>query len=172
MSRYVASLALLTASIAGCHTVSDFSTSSNTRYVGAVLPADFVLSGIGATAQLCLQFDADHLQDAPGNITTSDGMFRDTPLRPIPQLWHDPLSTFTFGEGRIQNLLYMATPVSDSGMPADVTVVLSLMDGGGVEARLVRGAPPVAPPNASSTPPATNLFAVFALTMQPEVCPF
>jgi hypothetical protein len=158
--------------VSACHEVSSFSTGASSRYVGPVIPADFVLSGISSTAQLCLQFDADHIQDLPGTITTSDHLFQSTPLRPIPQLWHDPLSTFTFGEGRIQNLLYIATPTSDAGMPADVTVVISLMDGGGVEVRLVRGAPPVAPPDASSTPPANNLFAVFSLTMQPGACPF
>lgn len=132
------------------------------------MPADFVLSGVSTSAQFCLLLNADHLQDAPGNITTSDGMFRNAALRPIPQLWHDPLSTFNFGEGRIQNLLYIATPATGS----DVTVVLSLMDGGGVEARLVRGAPPAVSADASSTPTPTNLFAVFTLTLQQGVCPF
>jgi hypothetical protein len=153
---------------AGCHDVSSFSTGSGNRYVGPVVPADFVLSGVGSSAQLCLLLDADHLQDAPGSISTSDGMFRGTALRPIPQLWHDPLSTFTFGEGRIQNLLYIATPTQG----ADVTVVLSLMDGGGVEARLVRGAPPAVAADASSTPTPTNVFAVFTLSLQQGVCPF
>jgi hypothetical protein len=171
-SRQLRALILSAPLLTACRDVSSFSTGTGNRYVGPVVPADFVLSGIGSSVQLCLYLDADHLQDAPGNITSSDGTFHATPLRPIPQLWHDPLSTFTFGQGRIQNLLYMAEPAADSGVRVDVTVVISLMEGGSIETRLLRGAPPVVSPGATTTPPATNLFAVFDLTLQPGTCPF
>ena len=71
--------------------------------------AGFVLAGILPNTKLCLTLDTDHLQDAPGAISTDDGLFRKAPLRPIPQIWHDPLSTLTFGEGRLKNLVYVAT---------------------------------------------------------------
>ena len=166
--------------MSACHDVAIFSSGAQT-YVGSVVSASFVLSGVPTNAQLCLTFDASQIQDVPGTITTSDGLFRRTPLRSIPQLWHDPLSTFTFGEGRVQNMLYMAAPapaagdsgsgVAPGGGMGDVMVVLSLMDGGGIEARMIRGAPPAVSADASVSPPGDNLFAVFALTLQPA-CPF
>jgi hypothetical protein len=152
--------------VTGCQSLSSYSTTSTQQYVGCVVPADFVLAGISPTTQLSLTLDANNLQTQPGTLSTSDGRFQSTPMRPIPQLWNDPLSTFNFGEGRTKNLVYMATPSLDAGGPGDVTIVVSLMDGGNVEVRLLRGAPPMEAADASGTPPANNVFAVFPLTLQ------
>ena len=73
-----------------------------------MIDAGFVLAGLQPNTSLCLTLDTDHLQDAPGALSTDDGLFQAALLRPIPQIWHDPLSTFTFGEGRLKNLLYVA----------------------------------------------------------------
>jgi hypothetical protein len=135
-----------------------------------VVPASFVLAGVANDVNLCLTLDTDHLQDGPGTVSTSDGMFEATPLRPIPQIWQDPLSTLNFGEGRLKNMLYMAAPQPDAGNPTDVTVVVSLMDSGNVEVRLVRGAPSVSPDGAGTT--GASIFAVFTLEKQPTACPF
>jgi hypothetical protein len=120
---------------------------------------------------MCLVLDAEHLQDSPGTLTTSDGRFRATTLRPIPQIWHDPLSTLSFGDGRRQNLVYMATPLAASGDTQDVMVVLSLMTEGGVEIRIVRGAPEsdAGAPDAGNPPP---LFGVFTLDRREGSCSF
>jgi hypothetical protein len=160
----------------GCQDLSSYSTDSAKQYVGCVVPADFVLAGVGSSTQLCLTLDAAHLQDNPGTVSSSDGRFQATPLRPIPQIWNDPLSTFNFGQGRTKNLLYMATPLpSEGGLDGvtgggDVTVVLSLMEGGNVEVRLLRGAPPVMSTEASAPRAATNVFAVFPLALQMNGC--
>ena len=155
----------------GCQDLSDYSTTADKQYVGCVVPADFVLAGVSATTELCMTLDANHLQDAPGALTSSDGRFQSTPLRPIPQIWNDPLSSFTFGEGRTKNLLYVATPVGDAG-GGDITVVLSLMSGGSVEVRFLRGAPSVsatdAGPRPSSSP--STVFAVFPLALHHDGC--
>jgi hypothetical protein len=143
----------------GCQDLSSFSTSREQQYVGCVVPADFVLAGVSSTTELCMTLDANELQTAPGTVTSSDGLFQATAMRPIPQLWNDPLSTLNFGQGRTKNLLYMATPASEAGAAGDVTVVVSLMEGGNVEARLVRGAPP-----------GNHVFAVFPLTLQRGGC--
>jgi hypothetical protein len=153
----------------GCQELSDYSTTQGKQYAGCVVPANFVLAGVRATTGMCVTFDADQLQTNPGTITTSDGRFQATPLRPIPQLWNDPLSSFTFGEGRTKNLLYMATPAADAGGGGDVTVVLSLMTGGNVEVRLLRSAPPLGLIDAGG-PSAPNVFAVFPLTLTPNGC--
>lgn len=154
----------------GCQDLSSYSTDAEKQYVGCVVPADFVLAGVGPMTELCLTLDGDHLEDAPGTITSSDGRFQSTPLRPVPQLWHDALSTFTFGEGRTKNLLYMAAPQPDSGGPGDVTAVVSLMSGGSVELRLLRGAPPVGGVDAAASSTPGNVFAVFPLTRKRGGC--
>jgi hypothetical protein len=119
-----------------------------------------------------MTLDANHLQDAPGTLSSSDGRFSATPLRPIPQLWSDPLSTLNFGEGRTKNLLYMATPAADGGAEPDVTAVVSLMSGGGVELRLLRGAPPVDAGRSDAAPLSIGgpVFGVFPLSLQDGTC--
>jgi hypothetical protein len=160
--------------LAACRDLSGFTTSPNDHYQGVVVDADFVRAGIDAGTSLCLTIDADHLQDAPGEISTDDGRFRSTPLRPIPQVWHDPLSTLSFGEGRLKNLVYVvaaSTPFAD-GQTGDAFAVVSLMQSGGVEVRLLRGAPPVAGDGGAALPPPSNLFAVFPLSRQKGPCSF
>jgi hypothetical protein len=151
--------------IVGCRDLSRFSTSGD-RFEGAVVPAEFVRSGIDTGTSACLTLDTDHLQDSPGTLSTSDGRFAATPLRPIPQLWHDSLSTLSFGEGREKNLLYVATPSPDAGDNGDVMVVVSLMTSGNVEVRLLRGAPNAAAPSGAS------LFGVFQLDRREGKCSF
>lgn len=164
----VASMGML-----GCRDISRFSSHGD-RFQGGVAKGSFVRSGIGELSEMCLTLDTDHLQDAPGAITTSDGRFQNTALRPIPQLWHDPLSTLTFGDGRIQNLVYAAAPAAGdagAGEAQDVLVVLSLMQGGHVEARLLRGAPQTdagAPPLGT----ASAVFGVFTLDRRSGPCAF
>ncbi len=161
-------LPVLAFAAAACRDVGRYSTKSD-HYEGEIVKGSFVRSGLAEDARLCLVLDADHLQDGPGSITSSDGRFRATPLRPIPQLWHDPLSTLSFGEGRRQNLVYVASPMAEGGESGDITVVVSLMTEGGVEIRMMRGAPQAdgaAPP---TTPP---LFGVFTLERREGSCSF
>jgi hypothetical protein len=157
-------------SAVACQDLGNYSTTATAQYAGCVVPAGFVLSGMSPTAALCLTLDAQNLQTSPGTLTSSDGRFVSTPLRPIPQIWNDPLSTLTFGEGRVKNLIYAATPVTDGQAEGDVMVVVSLMNGGNVEVRLLRGAPPLGAADGSSGPTAPNVFAVFPLTMQSGTC--
>jgi hypothetical protein len=123
---------------------------------------------------MCLTIDTDQLQTAPGSLSTDDGLFHKTPFRPIPQFWQDSLSTLNFGEGRIQNVMYVATANATDGGPAgDVVVIISFMIGGNVEVRILRGAP--AMPNAGPPPGApTSLYGIFSLSLSPgpSACPF
>jgi hypothetical protein len=157
----------------GCRDISRFSSHGD-RFQGGVVKGSFVRSGIGELTEMCVTLDTDHLQDSPGTLTTSDGRFSSTPLRPIPQLWHDPLSTLNFGDGRIQNLVYAVSPLTlDAGAAEaqDVLVVLSLMQGGHIEARLLRGAPQTdagPPPLGAASP----MFGVFTLNRRPGPCAF
>jgi hypothetical protein len=144
----------------GCHDLSRFSNDGD-HYQGYIVGGDFVRAGFDATTQLCLVLDASQLQVAPGTITSSDGRFASTALRTIPQIWHDPLSTLSFGEGRLQNLVYVATPIADADVGGDVFVVVSLMQSGAVEVRILRGAP-VNDGGAGAA--SGNVFGVFSLS--------
>jgi hypothetical protein len=171
--RAALSLGTAVTIFAGCRDLSSFNTGHGS-FTGPAVPASFVLAGIDAGTSLCLTLDTDHLQDAPGDISSSDGRFSGVPLRPIPQIWQDPLSTLTFGEGRLKNLIYVAaasTPFDD-GNGNDVFFVLSLMQSGDVEVRMIRGAPSLAVDGAAAAPPGGNLFAVFDLTRQPGPCTY
>lgn len=162
--------ATLLALVPACRDLSRFS-SGDDHFEGSVVDGAFVRSGVEPAVRMCLTLDTDHLQDAPGSLTTSDGRFRGTPLRPIPQIWHDPISTLSFGEGRERNLVYAATPErSGSAGPvtvspteaSDAMVVVSLIQSGDVEVRVIRGAPPSA----------GSLFAVFPLKRKRGTCSF
>jgi hypothetical protein len=176
--------AMLAASLLACHDLSSFASGSGGYYEGPVVGAGFVKTGLG-DSRMCLTVDTTQLQTAPGAISTNDGLFHRTPLRPIPQLWQDPLSTLTFGEGRIQNALYVARgapqsdgaagaeagPTGPGGQGGDVFVVISFMVAGDIEVRLLRGAPPMAgDEDAGSGPP--DLFGVFVLSRGTGTCPY
>lgn len=163
----------IVAASTGCHDVSNFSTAGG-HYDGPVIQADFVRAGVGSATMACLTIDADHLQDAPGAISTSDGRFQAVPLRPIPQIWHDPLSTLSFGEGRLRNLLYVATASVSfgDGQGDDVLVVVSLMQAGDVEVRLIRGAPNLPTEGGPAPSAGSSVFAVFDLTRKSGSCSY
>lgn len=157
----------------GCRDVARFSSDGDS-FQGEIVKGSFVRSGLAEDVTLCLTLDTKRLQEAPGTLTTSDGRFQATALRPIPQIWHDPLSTLSFGDGRVQNLVYAASPLSgEAGAEEaqDVMVVVSLMQTDHVEVRLLRGAPQidaVAPPPGVASP----MFGVFNLLRQPGPCAF
>jgi len=175
----------------GCRESSARYSNHGDHFEGSVVKGSFVRAGIADDARMCVTLDGERLQDAPGSVTTSDGRFRATPLRPIPQIWHDPLSTMSFGDGRVQNLVYVATPNAEIGpggavatSSEDVLVIVSLMHDGALEVRVLRGAPGadagasasdggvgaggLAVPRASSPP----LFGVFALGRREGACAF
>jgi hypothetical protein len=162
------------ACVLACHDLSSFSTASGGSYEGPIESARFVRAGLPGSSRMCLTIDTDHLQDAPGTLSTSDGLFAKTPLRSIPQLWQDPLSTLSFGEGRIQNAVYVAHGNAADGGAAsgggDVFVVISFMVSDAVEVRLLRGAPSSGGGPAPAGPP--SLFGVFSLKRASGACTY
>jgi hypothetical protein len=164
-------LLALASGAAACRDLSSYSTGGGS-FEGQVVAADFVRAGIGAATRLCLTLDASHLQDAPGALSTDDGLFHDAPMRTIPQIWQDPLSTLAFGEGRVKNLVYVVTTTTEAGPGRDVFAVVSLMQSGNVEVRLLQGAPAGPIDGATPQPNAGNLFAVFQLQRQSTPCSY
>jgi hypothetical protein len=182
LARTAIVAALSGASALACHDVSDFSTVNGGVYEGSITGASFVRTGIGETVKMCLTIDANNLQSAsPGSVSTSDGLFHSTRLRSIPQVWSDPLSTLSFGEGRIQNVLYVAYGnagdggareggVAEATASGDVFVVVSFMVSGSVEVRLLRGAPDAPEAGVGVAPP--QVFGVFTLSRKSGTCSF
>lgn len=155
--------------VSGCRDLSRFSTAGGGTYQGAIAEGAFVRSGFAGDTKVCLTLDTDHLQDNPGTIATSDGRFKSEQLRPIPELFHDPLSTLNFGEGRVKNFVYVARPSGDSLDTSDVTVVVSLLQSSDIEVRMLRSAPM---DGDAGKGPANRLFGVFALSKGSDACSF
>jgi hypothetical protein len=69
------------------------------------------------------------------------GHFRHSKLEVIPNLTHDALSQYDFpGGGRLRNYILMArfdSTAANATLPRSATVFLSLMENGGMEARVI-----------------------------------
>jgi hypothetical protein len=159
-------LPALAACLCGCKDISDFSTEPGESYCGSIVQT-LVRDHFLPSVRMRLHLDTDHLQSTPGDISTDDGTFAYTPLRPIPSLKHDLLSTLQFGEGRVRNLLFVAQPTAG----AAALVVISLMENETIEVRVLRGAPP----QDGELPTAeqgAHLYGVFPLTRLHGTCTF
>lgn len=146
---------------AGCKDTSDFTTREGESYCGNVVQGAFVRVGLAPDVTMRMSYDADAATTTPGRVATSDGLLRDAPMRPIAAMFHDPLSTLDFGEGRRKNYLYTADSARGGGT---VTVVVSLMESGKVEVRLLRGA--------VGNDTTTEVFGVFPLERRRGGCGF
>lgn len=174
LSRTAASVAALAVTLLpalvlqGCKDITRFSTGDGEAYCGDIVLGGFVREGFGTGVTMRLHLDTDRLQDAPGVVSTSDGLFVDAPLRPIPQLAHDSLSTLQFGEGRVRNLLFGAQPTEG----ATAYVVISLLENESVEVRVLRGAPAAPGEQPSADEQGPELFGVFPLVRRKGTCGF
>jgi hypothetical protein len=165
---WLSTVAAVSLCLDGCKDISRFTTQPGESYCGTIVPAPFVRGGFRPGVRMRLSLDAEHLSDAPGKLATDDGFFADVELRPIPQLQHDPLSTLQFGEGRTRNLIFGVEPNScDTAL-----AVVSLMDNGDVEVRIVRGAPMSASDAGTSADDSDPLFGLFPLERQKGTCGF
>ena len=170
---------LLVAGVIGlvaCKDLGQYSTAADESYCGKIVAARIVRCGFESSVCMRMTFDGQKAGTAPGTLSTDDGMFVAAPLRVLPELSHDPLLTFTFGEGREKNLLYAATPSDPSRGPTAMAVI-SLMHSGDAEVRLVRGAgsadacDPTPGPDGGPAVDGPPLFGVFApLRRQKGAC--
>ena len=160
-------------SFVGCSDITQFATSSDESYCGQIIPAGFVREGFPPGIRMRFHFDPYKLQQAPGDISTDDSLFVSAPLRPIPQLVHDTLSSLSFGEGAGQSLLYGAQPRDG----AIAFVFVSLLESRDVEVRVLRGAPPTESElddvgATGSVGFGSDLFGVFPLSKKRGTCGF
>jgi hypothetical protein len=159
--------------VSSCKDVTRFSTAPDEKYCGSIIPGPFVRKGFQAGVKMRMSFDADRIWDAPGVISTDDGTLEEAALRPIPALSHDALSTLQFGEGRTRNLLNMvSTSDTSSGGGQSAVVVVSLLENGDAEVRILRGAPLAPGVEARPVQDGPELFGVFPLTRQRGTCGF
>lgn len=139
MQRILSTAVALSLLLMGCKDVSRFSTDPGESYCGKIVAASFVRRGLGFTRCMRMTLDAEQVTFMPGALWTDDGMLAGAPLRPIPELSHDPLLTLEFGEGREKNLLFAVDPVDPAYGPS-IMAVVSLLHSGDAEVRLIRGA--------------------------------
>lgn len=176
LRRGIVTVALsVTIGAASCSEIGRFSTDPGESYCGTVVGASFVRATVPTGAKMRLELDADALQTFPGRIWTSQltppigtasvgEQLGGERLAAIPQLAHDPLSTLSFGEGRVKNALAVAQLTSGS----QLLVVLSLLQSGDVEVRLIRGTSSDAFPASSTGLP--QIFGVFRLSKEKGDC--
>jgi hypothetical protein len=150
--------------LAGCKDLDEFSTGPDESYCGKIVTAAIVRRAFSSFLCMRMTFDTQHAADRPGFLWTDDGMFKASPLRPLPELSNDPLLLYSFGDGREKNFLYAVDP-SDPERGPGVMAFISLMHSGGAEVRLLRGAPGgngVSTPDGGTTCDGPALFGVFA----------
>ncbi|MBI2395729.1 MAG: hypothetical protein HYV09_39555 [Deltaproteobacteria bacterium] len=156
----------------GCADNARWSTEPGESWCGSVTAASFVRAGMHESTRLRLELDAERLQSAPGRVWTtafdSGERLAAADLRVIPQMLHDPLSTLNFGEGRVKNALAIVdVPSVDAARPAtQLLVVVSLLQSGDVEVRLIRGASP----GTATTVNIEQLFGVFHMKREKGDC--
>jgi len=151
----------LTAASLGCDHFDRYGTG-NGSLEGVVETADLVRAGFAPGTRVCLELDTGRLQSTPGNVSSSDGRFVHTALRPIPALASDTLSNLSFADGQVRNLLFA---LRASGTPArDILAVVSLLDDGRVDLRLLDGAP--------GAPDLEPLYGVFPLERKASRCSY
>ncbi len=172
----VRSLALAALWLIACTDTSRWNSEPGESFCGDVTAASFVRAGIPEGMRMRLELDAEHLQSTPGRLWTSPLPSGEklvaAEMRVIPQLLHDPLSTLNFGEGRVRNSIAVVDlPSTDPARPtSQLIVIVSLLQSGDAEVRLLRGALTSAGADAGATDPAGNLFGVFRLRREKGDC--
>ena len=171
--------ALIAAS--GCRNLDSFSGKPGDAYCGQLLSQPefqdgFLPLGSRPNLELELRLDTSKLTSEPGILrsndaatglcaSTSGALFQDAPLRAIPAVDHDVLSTLSFGEGHEHDFFAWV----DSSCQGTMLAVVSLMKNDQVEMRLFKPArlpPPKAPPDQQPG------FAMFHFDVQKGGCGF
>src|SRR5690606_22759218 len=113
---------------------------------GGIVQGTFVRSCFSQKTRATLQFDPDRAVGdvsllpvgARNWLSTSDHTFERTPLEPIQRLAHDQLSLFDFpGPRRLRNYMLLARPAAGPLAHRDALVVVSLLENGRVELRII-----------------------------------
>jgi hypothetical protein len=163
----------------GCRDLDSFDSKPGEAYCGAIVGQPAFQSGFIKQKQppdleLGLVLDIERLTSRPGELSSNDALtgmcaapgapqrlFDNAPLRAIPEVDQDVLSTLTFGEGHVHDFFAWV----DSSCQGTMLAVVSLMKNNQVELRLFK---PARVPQPGATPFDEPGFAVFHLAAQPQ----
>jgi hypothetical protein len=184
----VASLALALTTLS-CRDLERFDTKGHEAYCGQLVKAPDFHDGFVPDGQprllltMKLTLDTSQLSsfsaDKPtqiGTLTSNDAelgfcseggqaLFESAPVRGIPQVDHDTLSTLSFGEGHDEDFFAWA----DSTCQGTMLALVSLLRKGDVELRLFK---PAALPPPGAGPDKRPGYALFYLKRDREGCGF
>lgn len=141
---------------ASCSDLDEFRTDPSEVFRGTVIGSEsdlncpggacsFIRRGFPPGTRLSLRFDPTQSNRTAGTLTSDDDacgtrIFDEAPLLPIEALPHDQLSLYDFpGSGRLRNYIFVVQPPSGPLAGRDTMVFLSLLRGGGIEARIIAG---------------------------------
>jgi hypothetical protein len=180
MSRLRALLPIVLACpLFSCQNLARFDTKNGAAYCGSIVDAQFIRTPPESDGfqrlRMRLEIDTDQLTTIPGKITTDDAAtnspdtagpcspqatFENASLRVTPEIVHDALSTMTFEDGQIQNIVAWV----DSTCRGTMLAVVSLAKNDHVEVRLLK--PAIGPPNTTKR----DSFALFSLDRNDNGC--
>jgi hypothetical protein len=162
--------------VLGCQTIDRFDTQGNAAYCGRIVQSTFVWTpeskgGFDRELQLQLKLDTSSLATEPGRITTDDAhrnspcgegvpTFDGAKLIVTPQLANDPLSSLTFEEGQVHNIMAWV----DSSCLGRMLAVVSLYKSNYVEVRIMK------PGDGTSDSTKLGAFALFPLDRRHDGC--
>ncbi|HEX4340420.1 MAG TPA: hypothetical protein VH062_31140 [Polyangiaceae bacterium] len=158
----------------GCQTLSRFDTKGKSAYCGQIVDSPFVrtptdANGFDRRLGLRLTIDTSELTTTPGTITSNDAVggpcagvptFDGAKLLVTSELANDPLSTFTFEDGQVHNIVAWV----DSTCRGTMMAVVSLYKSNHVEVRLLK--PVTDPANTKDH----GAFALFMLDRNDSGC--
>ena len=186
MSRLTGLLPVVLAGpLLSCQSLARFDTENGAAYCGSMVDAQFIWTppdsdvGFQRLLRMQLEIDTDHLTTLPGKITTDDSAadsqdssahgpcypqatFEKASLRVTQEIVHDTLSTMTFEDGQIQNIVAWV----DSTCRGPMLAIVSLVKNDHVDVRLLK--PALGPPNT----PKRDSFALFPLERRDNGCGF
>jgi hypothetical protein len=127
-----------------CEKLDQFDTKGDSAYCGAVVDASFVRTseangGFAHAARLELHIDTSKLNTSPGELTSDDQSCNGGPtfdgavLRVVQEVLHDPLSSMTFEDGQVQNVIAWV----DTSCRGSMLAIVSLLKTDRVDVRLL-----------------------------------
>jgi hypothetical protein len=169
-----------------CRSLDRFDTKGDPAFCGELVSGPSFTDGFIAhmqPQQLGLKLELDTSQLAgfsdnkaalPGRLTSDDSaaglcadraLFEDAQMRTIPQVYHDTLSSLSFGEGHDEDFFAWV----DSSCQGTMLALVSLLRSGNVEVRLFK---PAAFADGEVPPDKRSGYALFYLTRDDKGCDF
>lgn len=145
-TRVLAALLFAGIAVAGCEDELGFSTGRTDVFTGEVVDAEFLRERPSGSellepgTRMDLSLHMSRLDEAPGTVGTSDGLFREASLVALPAITFDRLNALEIPTGFLRSLVFLA-PTSDPELQgADAVLFVSLGQNGRVEVRVLAGA--------------------------------